>query len=241
MVRISGAGASHAGTTQMEREARKKATSCEQYVTATNMKAVFHNEVHKKFQPLEAACFRRAKEVWDFFSRHRSVGLKSEEILELKEQRTALKEQFTDMEESWSNLMPGSDFNTIFVKLTELLRAIVETVDKALLDREQPPLVGEDAGEIAEQDVLEGDVRRSDIEAGESSGEDAGETILTGDAHRGDIGQYAGGDLVEDTGMDVRGVGPLEIPTRRKLPGSELDVRRDGPLEIPTRGCPGVN
>ena len=177
LVRISGTD-----TTQVERET----TSCERGVTATKVKAVFHNNVQKKFQPLEAACFEGAKEVWGFFTRHKSVGLRSDEILELKERRTALKDQLAYMEDSWGKLVPGSDFNTIFVKLTELVRTIVATVDKALLDKEQPPLVGDTADENAEQDVPEGDI------------------------HRSGIGQDAGGDLVEDTGSQ-RG-GALEDP-----------------------------
>ena len=106
-------------------------------MAAKNTKEVFPTEVQKKFQPLEAACFRKTKELWAFFNRHMSVGLNSEEILELKEQRTALKDQFAYMEESWDNLMLGSDFSTIFVKLVELVRAILGAVDKALLESEK--------------------------------------------------------------------------------------------------------
>ena len=76
----------------------------------------------------------KARDILYFINRDMSVGIKSVEILELKELRRALEDQFASMQESWDNLIQCAiDHCTIFDEIAEIFRTTKEAVDKALV------------------------------------------------------------------------------------------------------------
>ena len=124
------------------------------------------------FSTSKTACLGMARDILGFLNRDRSVGVNSVEILELKELRGALVDQFASMKESWNNLIQcaiDNDDTTVFHEISEIVWTTEEAVDKALFDSEdflQSLLVGENvrgsnSDKDAEDDVHEIDVCRS--------------------------------------------------------------------------------